>query len=65
MLSHFAVIFPVNNISDSVNFYTSQLGFNLKFEMNGYAVVERDEAVQIHFSKNEGDFKPSSHHNAI
>ncbi len=68
LLSHSSPIFPVENPLETAEYYQEVLGFNIAFTWEdppSYVVVNRDEAVSIHFSKREDEFKPSKNHVAL
>ena len=65
--SHSAVIFPVSDLNDSIEFYTGQLGFEKTFEWGDpmyYAVVKRG-GVGIHLTKRSDGIRPSKYHRAL
>ena len=64
VLSHFASIFPVQDVQRSIAFYTKQLGFRLEFTWNDpvdYAVLVRG-GVSIHLNKRIDPVSPPSPH---
>ncbi len=66
-LSHFAAVFPVENVDETISWYTEKLGFKVDFTWEDpitYAVMSRD-GVKIHFSKKEDQFQPSSTHTSL
>ena len=68
LFSHSSVIFPVEDPWRSATYYQEVLGFKIAFTWEdppSYVVVNRDEAVSIHFSKREDDYKPSGRHVAL
>ena len=68
LFSHASVIFPVDNPLKAATYYKDVLGFTIAFTWEDpptYVVVNRDEAVSIHFSKREDEFTPSSAHVAL
>ena len=68
LLSHASPIFPVDDPMRSAIYYRDVLGFTIAFKWEdppSYVVVNRDEAVSIHFSKREDDFTPSASHVAL
>ena len=68
VLSHAATIFPVNDPLATAKYYERIFGFTIKFRWDDpptYVVVNRDEAVPIHFVKKEDDFKPSIVHTSL
>jgi len=67
VFSHSAVIFPVSNLEQSIEFYTKKLGFEKTFEWGEpmyYAVVKRG-GVGIHLTKRSDGGKPSKYHRAL
>lgn len=65
--SHSAVIFPVRNLAQSIDFYTKKLGFEKTFEWGEpmyYAVVKRG-GVGIHLTKRSDGGIPSKYHRAL
>ncbi|GAA4324884.1 hypothetical protein GCM10023115_41350 [Pontixanthobacter gangjinensis] len=65
--SHSAVIFPVSNLDDSIDFYTNKLGFENTFEWGEpryYAVVKRG-GVGIHLTKRSDGGRASKYHRAL
>ena len=63
--SHAASIFPVDNPLQAAEYYRDVLGFEIRFQWGDppdYVVVNRDDAVSIHFSKKQDDFAPSTAH---
>lgn len=65
--SHSAVIFPVSNLEESIDFYTNKLGFEKTFEWGEpmyYAVVKRG-GVGIHLTKRSDGGRPSKYHRAL
>ena len=65
--SHSAVIFPVSNLNESIEFYTGKLGFEKTFEWGEpmyYAVVKRG-GVGIHLTKRSDAIRPSKYHRAL
>ncbi|MDR5589908.1 VOC family protein [Christiangramia sp. SM2212] len=65
--SHSAVIFPVSNLEQSIDFYTNKLGFEKTFEWGEpmyYAVVKRG-GVGIHLTKRSDGGRPSKYHRAL
>lgn len=66
--SHFAAIFPVDNVKESAEYYRDKLGFEITFEWDdppSYIVTKNGETVSIHFVKKDDDYKPSAHHCAL
>lgn len=56
LISHAAMIFHVDDVEKTSQFYRDQLGFDITFEWGDpirYVVTNRDEAVFIHFSLKE------------
>ena len=54
LLSHFAVVFAVSDVPAACAFYKDYLGFEVTFSWEdppSYAVLKRDNAVQIHLSQ--------------
>ncbi|CAL65823.1 VOC family protein [Christiangramia forsetii] len=65
--SHSAVIFPVSNLENSIEFYTQKLGFEKTFEWGKpmyYAVVKKG-GVGIHLTKRSDGGRPSKYHRAL
>jgi len=65
--SHSAVIFPVRNLAESIEFYTKKIGFEKTFEWGEpmyYAVVKRG-GVAIHLTKRADGGIPSKYHRAL
>jgi len=65
--SHSAVIFPVSNLENSIEFYTKKLGFEKTFEWGEpmyYAVVKKG-GVGIHLTKRSDGGRPSKYHRAL
>ncbi|MEL7002164.1 MAG: glyoxalase superfamily protein [Bacteroidota bacterium] len=63
--SHFAAIFPVDDVKGTAEYYRDKLGFQITFEWEdppSYIVTKNGETVSIHFVKRDDDFKPSSRH---
>ncbi len=68
LFSHASAIFPVDQPLESAMYYQEVLGFKIAFTWEdppSYVVVNRDEAVSIHFSKREDEFIPSKAHVAL
>ncbi|CAN0449046.1 unnamed protein product, partial [Scytosiphon promiscuus] len=66
--SHSATVLPVTDVLKSSEYYRDFLGFNISFLWEtppSYAVVNREEAVNIHFVKSGKDFTPSKTHNIL
>jgi len=56
LLSHHATIFAVPDMEKALDFYRDKLGFSVEFlwqDPPTYAVLQRDESVQLHLSKSE------------
>ncbi len=54
--SHASVILPVTNVLKTAEYYRDILGFTISFQWEEpptYAVVNRDEAVGIHFTESD------------
>ena len=65
LLSHASAVFPVEDPLSTAQYYQDILGFEITFQWEdppSYVVIKRDDAVGIHFTKKEGDFKPSDTH---
>ena len=65
--SHSAAIFPVSDLSNSIEFYTKKLGFEKTFEWGEpmyYAVVKRG-GVGIHLTKRSDGGRASKYHRAL
>ena len=63
LFSHAATILPVDDIMEAAAYYRDFLGFTIAFTWGNpvdYAVVSRDDAVAIHFSKRVGVGKLSA-----
>ncbi len=63
--SHAAPIFPVSDVAKSIEYYKHMLGFEVMFtwgELPSYAVLKRDDAVSLHLSLRDENFKPASRH---
>ncbi len=57
LLSHAATVLHVKDLAASLSFYQDKLGFTVTFQWQEpptYAILKRDEAVQIHLSQREG-----------
>lgn len=57
-LSHFASQFPVHDPEAAANWYAEKLGFDIIFKWGepvDYIVINREEAVSIHFIRSESD----------
>ena len=68
LLSYAAVVFPVGDIASTVNFYHEKLSFDISFQIGdpvNYAVVKKDNAVQIHLTLRRDTLKPSVEHAAM
>ena len=66
--SHFASLFPVDDVNEAAEYYRDKLGFTIKFEWEdppSYAVLKRGDSVSVHFTKRNDDFTPSKSHPAI
>lgn len=51
-----ATVLPVDNVMDTAEYYRDALGFTIEFTYGDppyYAIVNRDDAVTIHFSERE------------
>lgn len=67
LLSHFASVFPVDSVPDTIAWYKENLGFKIDFTWEDpatYAVISRDE-IKIHFTKKEDNFEASKAHTAL
>ncbi|OEK05716.1 glyoxalase superfamily protein [Roseivirga misakiensis] len=67
LLSHFAAVFPVENVTDTLAWYEEKLGFTIDFKWQNpptYAVISREE-IKIHITEKDDDYKPSKEHTAI
>lgn len=56
LFSHSSIILPVSDVNQTAIFYRDKLGFDISFlweDPPSYAVVNRDEAVGIHFTNSE------------
>ncbi len=56
LFSHASIILPVSDVNQTAIFYRDKLGFDISFlweDPPSYAVVNRDDAVGIHFTKTE------------
>ena len=65
--SHAATIFPVEDISRSLEFYTEKLGFENTFDWGDpvtYAVLKKD-GVSIHITLKVDNHVPSKEHCAL
>ena len=65
LLSHSSPVFPVDDPLATARYYEEVLGFKIVFTWEdppSYVVVNRDEAVGIHFSKKEDNYTPSEAH---
>lgn len=65
LLSHASAVFPVEDPLSTAQYYQDILGFEITFQWEdppSYVVIKRDDAVGIHVTKKEGDFKPSDTH---
>ena len=54
LFSHSSIILPVNDVLATANYYRDNLGFSISFlweDPPSYAVVNRDDAVGLHFTK--------------
>ena len=63
--SHAASIFPVPDPLEAAKYYEENLGFEIFFVWGDppeYVVTNREEAVGIHFVKQQDDFRPSKEH---
>ena len=63
--SHAASIFPVPDPMEAAKYYEENLGFEIFFAWGDppeYVVTNREDAVGIHFVKQEDDYKPSKSH---
>ena len=68
LLSHSSPIFPVDDPLATAEYYRDILGFSIAFKWEdppSYVVVNRDEAVSIHFSKRDDNYLPSRSHVAL
>ena len=68
LLSHASPIFPVSDPLKAAEYYRDVLGFKIAFRWEDpptYVVVNRDDAVSIHFSAREDNFEPSTAHVAL
>ena len=66
-LSHFAPIFPVSDIKQTLAWYEEKLGFKTQFtweEPVTYAIVRRDE-ITIHFALHEDLKLPLKPHTSL
>ncbi|WP_421762800.1 VOC family protein [Ekhidna sp.] len=62
LFSHSSIILPVKNVKKSAEYYRDQLGFTISFlwqDPPTYAVVNREEAVGIHFAKSDHPVEPT------
>jgi len=67
-LSHFAAVFPVADPTASATWYKEKLSFEITFQWEEpatYVVTKREEAVSIHFVKNDGSYTPPANHNSL
>ena len=67
-ISHFAAIFPVDDVEATANYYQDILGFEITFKWEdpaSYVVTKAGESVGIHFVKREDNYQPSSSHCAL
>ena len=68
LISHAATILPVLDVMASATYYRDKLGFDITFTWGkpvDYAVLNREEAVSIHFSKRSEDTPVPKKHIAI
>ncbi len=68
LFSHSSPIFPVDDPLKTAEYYRDVLGFDINFKWEDpptYVVVNREDAVGIHFVKKRDDFKPSTEHTAL
>ena len=66
--SHFASVFPVDDLKKTAEYYRDKLGFTINFEWGEpptYAIVKRGESVSVHFTKKEDGYQPSKSQPAI
>lgn len=57
-LSHFGAQFPVHDVNKAADWYRDNLGFEILYEWGSpaeYAVLKKDDAVSIHFTKVESN----------
>lgn len=60
LFSHSSIILPVADVAATANYYRDQLGFSISFlweDPPSYAVVNRDDAVGLHFAKSDHPIK--------
>ncbi len=68
LYSHYAAIFPVDDVAETVKWYEKHLGCSLFFSYGDpvdYAVLSLNENLRIHITKKDDAFKPSDRHTAI
>ncbi len=68
LYSHYSVIFPVDDVAETIKWYETNLGCSLSFsygEPVNYAVLSLNENLRIHITKKDDDFKPSGRHTVI
>ena len=68
LLSHASPIFPVDDPMKTAVYYQEILGFTINFkwgDLPTYVVVNRDDAVGIHFVKKEDHYTPSNRHTSL
>ena len=56
LFSHASIVFTVEDVQKSAEYYRDKLGFDITFtweEPASYAVVNRDDAVGVHFTQKE------------
>ncbi|WP_436517149.1 VOC family protein [Ekhidna sp. To15] len=56
LFSHSSIILPVNDVKATAEYYRDKLGFNISFlwqDPPSYAVVNRDDAVGLHFTSSD------------
>jgi predicted enzyme related to lactoylglutathione lyase len=68
LYSHYAAVFPVADVTETVKWYEQHLGSSLFFaygEPVDYAVISLNDDLRIHITKRDDDFVPSARHVAI
>ena len=66
-LSHFAPVFPVNDIHKTLEWYESKMGFSTQFTWEDpvtYAIVRRDE-ITLHFALHKDLHVPQKPHTSL
>lgn len=62
LFSHSSIILPVNDVKASAEYYRDKLGFSISFlwqEPPTYGVVNREDAVGVHFAETDHPVKPA------